>query len=539
MSKRYTQDSFISALGEINPNIEVLSLFTKVVDRIDVRCKKCGMSWSPKGYSLLQGKGCSHCSAIKGASNNKGRTARKTQQQFVDELGQIDPTITVIGEYVSNKKKVAVQCNICGTEWSAVPNSLLLGHGCPRCAKSGTSFMEQFILGAFRHVLGDDAVLSRDKETIGMELDIVVPKYRFAVEPGNWFLHSRSINRDAKKREKCQRAGIRLITIYDQCPSGMVSPFQSDCIIFNIDLNSGNHSELKKLTIELLHDMNVDVYFTDNEWEMIEIMAADASRAQTHEAFVEKLYKINPDVEVIDHFLNVNSRLHVRCRKCNNVWNSIPAQLLSGYGCRKCGIEKAHLGVRKTQTEFVKEMSDINPNIEVIGKYKSRHNKVAVCCRLCGNEWNAEAGSLLSGRGCPKCSRKRATDQVRKSHDTYEKQLQDLNPNIDVIGKYFNTHEPIEVRCNNCGNNWSPIAGSLLKGQGCPICGRKRAAENNKRKVCCVETGEVFPSATDAAKTFGLKSSSSIIQAIKNGGKSGGYHWTYESDVKNEKRNDV
>lgn len=34
MSKRYAQDSFISALGEINPNIEVLSLFTKVVENI-------------------------------------------------------------------------------------------------------------------------------------------------------------------------------------------------------------------------------------------------------------------------------------------------------------------------------------------------------------------------------------------------------------------------------------------------------------------------------------------------------------------------
>ena len=43
--------------------------------------------------------------------------------------------------------------------------------------------------------------MSRDKETIGMELDIIVPKYIFAVEPGNWYLHSRSINRDAKTRK--------------------------------------------------------------------------------------------------------------------------------------------------------------------------------------------------------------------------------------------------------------------------------------------------------------------------------------------------
>lgn len=530
MSKRYTQDSFISALGEINPNIEVLSLFTKVVDRIDVRCKKCGMSWSPKAYSLLQGKGCPHCSAVKGA-NNKGRTARKTKQQFIEELRKITPTITVIGEYVNNKTIIAVRCNICKTEWSAVPNSLLLGHGCPRCAKSGTSFMEQFILVTFRHVLGDKAVLSRDKKTIGMELDIVVPKYKFAVEPGNWFLHSRSHDRDAKKREKCQISGIRLITIYDQCPSGAVSPFQNDCMLFNIDLNSGNHSELKKLTIELLHDMNVDVHITDDEWKKIEIAAAAASRAQTHEEFLEKLYKINPDIDVVDRFINVNTRIRVRCRKCNNEWNAIPAQLLSGYGCRKCGTKKAHSEVRKTQAEFVNQMSGINPDIEVIGNYKSRHSRITVRCRICGNEWCAEAGSILLGRGCPCCGRKKSSDKLRKKHDAFVNQLKRLNPKIEVIGQYEKTHSPIKVQCEICGNIWSPEAGSLLVGQGCPVCGRKRAAEKNKRKVICVETKQVFSSATDAAKYMGLKSSTSIIQSIKKGGKSGGYHWIYADDI--------
>ena len=79
----------------------------------------------------------------------------------------------------------------------------------------------------------------------------------------------------------------------------------------------------------------------------------------------------------------------------------------------------------------------------------------------------------------------------------------------------------------------------MLRGQGCPICRRKRAAERNKRKVCCVETGGVFPGATDAAKALGLKSSSSIIQAIKKGGTSGGYHWMYENDSKKDNSYDV
>ena len=56
---------------------------------------------------------------------------------------------------------------------------------------------------------------------------------------------------------------MRLITIYDQCPNGTLSPFQNDCMLFDIDLNSGNHSELKKLTIELLNDIGIDAKLTE------------------------------------------------------------------------------------------------------------------------------------------------------------------------------------------------------------------------------------------------------------------------------------
>lgn len=535
MSKRYTQESFIESLSQVNPDIEVLSPFTKAVERIEVRCKRCGKEWSPKAYSLLQGIGCSHCSSVNAANTNKGKTARKTQAQFEEELKAISPKITVIGEYVSNKKKLDVRCDVCGNEWSAVPNSLLYGHGCPRCSKSGTSFMEQFILSAFRLVLGQDKVLSRDKSSIGMELDIVVPYQKFAVEPGNWYLHRRNLKRDERKREKCRDMGIRLITIYDQCPKDADLPFDENCLFFNIDLNSGNHTELKELTIHLLNEMGIIYHFLDEEWKKIEIEATDSSRAQTHDDFVKKVKNVRPDVEVLGRFVNVNSRLLVRCRKCGNSWDAIPAQLLSGYGCRKCGTENAHAKFRKTQKEFVEEMKNINPDVEVVGEYKGRHSKVTVRCTKCKNIWDAVAGSLLSGRGCPICRRKQAGQKVRKSSDSFIMRLQDINPDIEVLGLYEKAHNPINVRCKVCGYEWCPVAGSLLAGQGCPVCGRKRAANSNKRKVVCVETGEIFLSATDAAKVVGVKNSSSIIQSIKQGYKSGGYHWKYLDDNPNKK----
>ena len=525
-----SHNDFVNIVKDKNPTVEIVGIYTKAQERIAVRCKECGYEWSPKAYSLIQGHSCRYCSAKRRAKNNSGKTGLKTQEQFLFEMSKAHPTISVVGKYINSHTDIKCTCTVCRHSWKAKPYSLLQGHGCPRCAKSGTSFMEQFILIAFRRILGEDAVLSRDKSSIGMELDIVVPSHKFALEPGNWNFHKRNIKRDERKRERCHDVGIRLITIYDQCPPNTEAPFNSDCYLFNIDLNSGNHIELKNLTICLLNQLGVSCPFSDEEWIKIEREAAEQSRAQTHDDFVEKAKLIRPDVEIVGYFTNVNTRLAVRCKNCGNEWDTIPAQLLSGYGCRKCGTEKAHTKFRKTHNEFVNQLSLINPNIEVIGNYSGRHCKVTVKCASCGNIWEATAGSLLSGRGCSICSRKLVAQKARKSHNDFVAQLFDINPNIEVLGSYNKIHSSISVQCKICKYEWSPLAGSLLAGQGCPICGRKRVANLNKRKVVCIETSEVFPSATDAAKFIGVKSSSSIIQSIKSGCRSGGYHWKYIED---------
>ena len=51
----------------------------------------------------------------------------------------------------------------------------------------------------------------------------------------------------------------------------------------------------------------------------------------------------------------------------------------------------------KTHDDFVKELSMINPEIEVIGKYTGRHNPIRVKCKRCGFEWEPIFSSLLRG----------------------------------------------------------------------------------------------------------------------------------------------
>ena len=78
-----THEQFVNELKLINPSIKVIGVYTKAVEPIEVECLNCHRIWSTKAYNLLQGKGCAHCSALRGAQNNTGKTKRKTQDEFV------------------------------------------------------------------------------------------------------------------------------------------------------------------------------------------------------------------------------------------------------------------------------------------------------------------------------------------------------------------------------------------------------------------------------------------------------------------------
>lgn len=392
-----THKQFVEELNLLNPDIEILSEYTRAVDRIQVRCKSCSKIWSPKAYSLLQGKSCSHCSAIKGASKNQGRTKLKTNAEFLNQLKEIHPNITVQSEYRNTHTNISCYCERCGTTWDVKPYSLLQGHGCPRCTKSGTSFMEQFIKLSFSYVLGDDAVISRDKSLIGMELDILIPTLKVAIEPGNWYLHKRSIDRDKLKRKKCSECGIRLITIYDKFPNSETVPFEKDCLTFSSDLNKSDHAVIRQLVLDLFNMCNVENDISMSVFQQIEEEAYSLAKSKTHEIFVNEMKSVNPDITIIGTYYNSNKRIAVKCNVCGNAWYGVPANLLSGDGCKKCGTKEAHKKFIKSQTDFIAEVAIANPNVKIIGNYTGRHNPIKAKCLICGHVWYPIASSLLRG----------------------------------------------------------------------------------------------------------------------------------------------
>lgn len=80
---------------------------------------------------------------------------KKTQSTFIQQLAETSPTITVNGQYINARTKIAVNCDTCGHNWSAQPRNLLSGNGCRNCAIVAMQKTHEIFLQDMQQVHGN------------------------------------------------------------------------------------------------------------------------------------------------------------------------------------------------------------------------------------------------------------------------------------------------------------------------------------------------------------------------------------------------
>ncbi len=456
-----THDQFITELHQILPNVEVLGEYKNAKTKILCKCTDCGREWNSKPNNLLNGSGCPDCAEKKRVKKNT-----KSQDTFVSEIKKINPSINILGSYKNAHSRILCQCGVCHNQWNALPMDLLKGTGCPECSHTSTSFMEQIVLLSLREAIGNELVKSRDRNAIGMELDIYIPSFSLAIEIGAWSWHADRLERDERKRFLCDTNGIRLITIYDSCPLSD-PPFDKDCYIIRQDLGSEkNHITLKEIINQLFREMDISFYLDEYTWQSIENRAYIKSRKISTEMFIERLANRNSNVDIIGNYKKSNVGIKTRCKKCGYEWSPTPSHLLDGEGCPLCAGTKL-----KKQTQFEQELKMKNPSIEVLGNYVNNHTKIKAKCMVCNQVWDARPSNLLSGYGCPNCAKKSSITKRRLTHEQFVERMKIKgNPNVEIISNYVNAKTKLKCKCRNCGFVWDVTPNSLLQGHGCKKC---------------------------------------------------------------------
>lgn len=207
---------------------------------------------------------------------------------------------------------------------------------------------------------------------------------------------------------------------------------------------------------------------------------------RTHDKFVNELNIVNPNIEVLGTYINVDTKIQVMCKTCGHIWFVRPSDLLrkNNTGCPKCSAKNRCINRTKSQSQFENELYEINPNIEVLGDYVNNHTKIKVKCKICNNIWSSTSLTLISKQcGCPLCSNKSSANKRTKTHEKFINELKNINPDIEVLGKYINNHTKIKCKCRLCGFIWYGIPNDMIckDHTGCPNCniskGEKRIKE--------------------------------------------------------------
>lgn len=62
-------------------------------------------------------------------------------------------------------------------------------------------------------------------------------------------------------------------------------------------------------------------------------------KKKTHEEYVNEVNKINPNIEVIDRYVNTNTKILHHCKIDDCTWYAVPRNILNGKGCPQCGLK--------------------------------------------------------------------------------------------------------------------------------------------------------------------------------------------------------
>lgn len=90
---------------------------------------------------------------------------------------------------------------------------------------------------------------------------------------------------------------------------------------------------------------------------------------KSHKQFIEEIEAINADIEILDKYINNQTKIKCKCLIDGHCWEAIPANLLQGIGCPVCNSPKGEKRVKK----FL-----IYNNIDYISQHKfndCQHNK--------------------------------------------------------------------------------------------------------------------------------------------------------------------
>lgn len=163
---------------------------------------------------------------------------------------------------------------------------------------------------------------------------------------------------------------------------------------------------------------------------------------------LKKAKEINPDIELLEPYNNLTTRMKCFCKKHNYPTSKTMQEILKGKGCYYCGCEKlsnsSYLSIETVQSEI----SKINPHIKMID-YKGATQQSKCYCNKHNKYFYKGYYALTHNEnsGCEVCYAENLRETQGMGIDEFKRRLKEVHPELVVIGEYVNNCAPIEIYC--------------------------------------------------------------------------------------------
>jgi hypothetical protein len=167
-------------------------------------------------------------------------------------------------------------------------------------------------------------------------------------------------------------------------------------------------------------------------------------------------------------YRNSKTNLPFRCLVCGYEGStSLGLLKIKRYGCRGCGLRSGASKQKLNPEEIVEEARNSGIQITLLD-YINTKQKVECRCSVCAHCWTTAIGCIRSGRGCPKCRRKQATEKNSLSETDVKKRLNRLG--VELLSPYQNSQKKIKVHFRKCGHSVVTTWNQIQRGSGCAEC---------------------------------------------------------------------
>lgn len=191
--------------------------------------------------------------------------------------------------------------------------------------------------------------------------------------------------------------------------------------------------------------------------------------------------------------------VEIECAKCGHVFSEKLINLENKRDnkcCPNC------YGPSRYNNENIDKLLE-NTTIRRIGDFKTVKHKIRFKCLIDNYEWDALWLPIRTGKyGCPKCG-----GNARYTNETFDEKISGRN--LIRIGEYKCASKKIKMKCLIDGYEWSPYAGHIIKGVGCPKCdGQAKLTHDevvNKLKSVDIELLEQYKGVNHKHKLKCLK----------------------------------